>query len=73
MVIYYFFNVLKIAKVRPLVCQKGPYIPTVRANRLLGVPLPPPKEMQKKERGVTEVCSDQMYLLMYFNGWITRQ
>ena len=30
---------------------------TVRANRLLGAPLPPPKEMQKKEKGTIEVCS----------------
>ena len=30
---------------------------TVRTNRLLGAPLPPPKEMQKKERETTEVCS----------------
>ena len=30
---------------------------TVGANRFLGAPLPPPNEMQKKERGTTEVCS----------------
>ena len=29
----------------------------MRANRLLGAPLPPPKEMQKKERGNIEACS----------------
>ena len=30
---------------------------TVRANRLLRAPLPPPEEMQKKERGIIEVWS----------------
>ena len=43
---------------------------TVMANRLLGAPLPPPKEMQKKE-GSLKSAVHQMYVL--FNGWITRQ
>ena len=36
---------------------------TLRANKLLGAPLPPPKEMQKKERGTIEVCSAEAVIL----------
>ena len=41
MVILVFFNVLKIANVRPLVGQKGPYIPTpLISNFRILIPFP---------------------------------
>ena len=42
---------------------------TVRANRLPGAPLPPPKEMQKKESGtIVRVDINQPYLIRKYNA-----
>ena len=42
---------------------------TVRANRLFGAPLTPPKEMQKEEGGTIEVCSaSNVYVVQWMDN-----